>query len=174
MKQEIKAKLKKVKVVLLDVDGVLTDGGIYYTNKGDEIKKFNVKDGSGIKMAIRAGYKFAIVTGRVSNIVLKRATELGIDNIYQGVKQKHTLINDIKRQFKVNDEEIAFIADDIIDLELFKKVGVRIAVADAHKMIKRYAHIITKASGGDGAVREFIDMLLDVNGLWEKAVEQYL
>lgn len=174
MKKEFKEKLKKVKVVLLDVDGVLTDGGIYYTNRGDEIKKFNVKDGSGIKMAIRAGFKFAIITGRVSNIVLKRATELGINNIYQGVKQKHTLIDDIKKEFKVTEEEVAFIADDIIDLELFKKVGVRIAVADAHKMIKRYAHIITNASGGNGAVREFIDMLLDVNGLWEKAIEQYL
>ncbi len=174
MRDNIKDKLRKIKVILLDVDGVLTDGGIYYTNEGVEIKKFNIKDGSGVKMAIGVGYKFAIVTGRVSNIVLKRANELGIDNIYQGVREKHILIDEIKKQFNVDEEEIAFIADDIIDLKLFKRVGVRVAVADAHKIIKRYAHIITTASGGNGAVREFIDMLLRANGLWEKAIEQYL
>lgn len=173
MNKKIKEKLKKVKLILLDVDGVLTDGGLYYTNREDEIKKFNVKDGSGIKMAMSVGYKFAIITGRVSQIVLKRASELGIEKIYQGVKKKLELVSEIKNEFKVKEEEIAFIADDVIDLELFKKVGVRVSVFDAHKMIKKSANLLLKKKGGEGAVREFIDLLLEVNELWEKATEYY-
>ncbi|MBN1898366.1 MAG: HAD hydrolase family protein [Spirochaetes bacterium] len=173
MKQEIKKKLKMVKLIILDVDGVLTDGGLYYTSNGEEMKKFCVKDGSGIKMALQAGYKFVIVTGRVSTIVIKRASELGIEKILQGIKQKGSVIAEIKKEFSVKEEEMAFVADDVIDMELFKKVGLKVAVADAHQKIKKIAHINLRTGGGRGAVREFIDMLLEENKLWKKALEYY-
>ncbi|MDD5065868.1 MAG: HAD hydrolase family protein [bacterium] len=167
-------KLKKVKLVLLDVDGVLTDGGVYYNEKGMEQKRFNVKDGSGIKMAVHAGIRFAVITGRRSRIVDIRARELDIHKVYQGALKKHLLLERIMKDFRVSREETAFIADDIIDLELFRRVGFRVAVKDAVKEIRQMADLVTKQKGGYGAVRDFIEYLLKSKKLWKTARERYL
>lgn len=167
-------RLKKIKCVILDVDGVLTDGRIYYDNKGIEQKSFQVRDGSGIKMAMHVGIIIVIVTGRQSNIVKYRAKELGIKYVYQKILKKHLLLEKIKKEIKVSEEEIAFIADDIIDLELFKQIGYKVAVNDAVKEIKKIADYITKNKGGMGAVREFLEVLIKVKKLWAKAIERYL
>ncbi len=174
MKKKIKEKLKNIKLILLDVDGVLTDGGIYITNNGDEFKRFNVKDGSGIKMAIHSGLKVVFITGRKSKIVMKRAEELNISEVYQGITQKHLFLDKIMKRFQVKENEIAYIGDDVIDLQIMKRVGLKVAVKDAHILIKKIADIITKKKGGEGAVREFIDILLKETGKWEDGYKRYL
>ncbi len=171
---KIRKKLKRIKAVLLDVDGVLTDGGLYFDSKGNEIKKFNVKDGSGIKMAIKSGIKVGIITGRNSSIVKRRADDLGVNFVFQGVKNKGEILDKICEKMKVKPEEIAFIADDIIDLSLFKKVGLKVAVKDAHKFVKKEADIILNKKGGEGAVREFLDAVISTKKLWNKALLYYL
>ncbi|MBU1075936.1 MAG: HAD hydrolase family protein [Spirochaetes bacterium] len=170
----LKNKLKKIKLILLDVDGVLTDGGLYFDNKGMEYKRFNVADGSGIKMALYTGIQFAIVTGRRSKIVQNRAKELGIKKVYQGILKKVALFNRLKKDFKVSADQIAYIADDVIDLQLLRLVGVKVAVKNACKEIKKISDIMTSRKGGEGAVREFIEYLLKGNNLWEKAMKRYL
>ncbi len=173
MKRKIKKKLFKIKLLLLDVDGVLTDGGIYIDNKGNEIKRFNVKDGSGIKMAKQCGIEVGLITGRKSKIVITRAKELEVKLVYQGVKKKHLLLEKIIKDLKVKKEEIAYIGDDVIDLKILKEVGCKVAVNDAHFAIKKNADIVTKKRGGEGAVREFIDILLKEKGLWEDGLKRY-
>lgn len=168
------SKLKKIKCVILDVDGVLTDGRIYYDNNGIEQKCFHARDGSGIKMAMHVGIIIVIVTGRQSNVVKYRAQDLGIKYVYQKALKKHLFLEEIKKKIKVSEEEIAFIADDIIDLELFKQIGYKVAVNDAVNEIKKIADYITKHKGGKGAVREFLEVLIKVKKLWPKAIERYL
>lgn len=163
-----------MKLILLDVDGVLTDGGIYYNNKGIETKRFNVMDGSGIKMAIYVGLKVAIITGRKSKIVKVRSKELGVHKVYQGVLQKHKFINTIIKDFQIKLDEIAYISDDIIDYRLLQKVGVKVAVKNACREVKKEADLITSHTGGNGAVREFIEYLLKKKRLWLKATQRYL
>ncbi len=170
----LKKKAEKIKLILLDVDGVLTDGGIYYGNKDVEYKKFNIMDGSGIKMALHVGIQIAIITGRKSEIMQRRAKELGIKKVYQGVLKKHKILNRLLRDFHINKDEIAFVSDDVIDYGLLKQVGVKVAVKNACSDIKKEADIITTHKGGEGAVREFIEYLLKKKKLWKKAKERYL
>lgn len=167
-------RAKKIKLIILDVDGVLTDGGVYYNNRGVETKRFNVKDGSGIKMAMHMGIEFVIITGRMSNVVKVRAKELGVKHVYQGALKKHLILEKILEVTKVKREEMAFIADDIIDLELFKQVGFKVAVHDAVPEIKRMADFVTKHKGGEGAVRDFIEYVMKAKGIWEEARKRYL
>ncbi len=169
-----RSRAKRIKLIILDVDGVLTDAGVYYDNHGVEIKRFNVRDGSGIKMAMHMGINFVIVTGRTSNIVKVRARELGVKHVYQGALKKHLILGKILQVAKVKKDEVAFIADDIIDLELFKQVGFRVAVKDAVMEIKRIADFVTKNKGGHGAVRDFIEYVMKAKGLWEEARKRYL
>ncbi len=173
MTKDLKQKIRKIKLVLLDVDGVLTDGGIYIDNRGNELKKFNVKDGSGISMAIHSGIQVGIITGRKSRIVKKRAKELRIKLLFQGVKKKHYILEKIINSLNINKDEIAYIGDDVIDLNIMKRVGLSITVMDGHKEVKKVADIILQHKGGDGAVREFMDILLKEKGLWEKGFQRY-
>ena len=168
-----KRKIKEIRLILLDVDGVLTDGGIYYDNSGMEYKQFNVMDGSGIKMGLFAGLQFAIITGRQSKIVSNRAKELGIKKVYQGVLKKHTLLNIIKKDFKVKEGQIAYITDDVIDLKLLERIGVKVAVQNACGEIKKASDIILPVKGGEGAVRYFIVNVLKIQKLWTKAIQRY-
>jgi len=163
-KKTIQTSAKKIKLLLLDVDGVLTDGRIILDNGGNEIKAFHVRDGHGIKLAQRAGIIVGIITGRSSEVVSVRARELGIEEVHQGALDKIIVYNDIIAKYGCTDEEVAFIGDDIVDVPIFKRVGLAVAVADADPEVKPYVDMTTKAEGGRGAVREVINMILGAQG----------
>jgi 3-deoxy-D-manno-octulosonate 8-phosphate phosphatase (KDO 8-P phosphatase) len=165
----------EVKMLLLDVDGVLTDGAISYTGAELETKTFNVKDGLGIRMLINSGIHVAIVTGRTSAALLRRSQELGIALVYEGVGDKAGLLDEILTATGLaSSGEVAFIGDDLPDIPLLKKVGLPIAVADAHPEVRRAARIVTSAGGGRGAVREVCELILKARGLWHRATAAYL
>lgn len=167
-------KLKNIKLLLLDVDGVLTDGGIIYNDDGTETKIFNVKDGLGIRLLMEAGIHLCIVTGRRSNALISRCKNLGIDHIYDGVGNKVDVLEAILAQTGLSASEVAFIGDDLPDLGLMKKIGLSIAVSDADKTILENADMITSAKGGHGAVREACEAILKAKGLWENILERFL
>jgi 3-deoxy-D-manno-octulosonate 8-phosphate phosphatase (KDO 8-P phosphatase) len=157
----MKSKLLKIKLVLMDVDGVLTSGDIIYTSNGDELKFFNVQDGMGITLARMAGLKTGIITGRTSPIVRKRAEELGIDFLDMGSFHKHEPYKTAMNKFELKDEEVCYIGDDVLDLTILRRVGFSVAVANARDEVKAACDYVTIASGGDGAVREVIDKILE-------------
>jgi len=160
-KQEsLKTKTKKIKLLLLDVDGVLTDGRIFLDNQGNELKAFHVRDGHGIKMAQRAGIIVGIITGRTSEVVNIRARELGIQEVYQGAHDKIGVYDSVIAKYRLRDDEVAYIGDDVVDLDIFKRVGIAVTVADADPSVKPHVDIVMKAEGGRGAVREFINLIL--------------
>lgn len=167
-------KLKNIKLLLLDVDGVLTDGGIIYNDDGTETKIFNVKDGLGIRLLMEAGIHLCIVTGRRSNALISRCKNLGIDHIYDGVGNKVDVLEAILARTGLSASEVAFIGDDLPDLGLMKKIGLSIAVSDADKTILENADMITSAKGGHGAVREACEAILKAKGLWENILERFL
>lgn len=157
---EVIEKAKKIKLLLMDCDGVLTDGKLYFTENGEEIKVFHVRDGQGLAMWHAAGFRSGIITGRNSKIVEKRATELGVSFVKQGSKNKVICFKEILAEAKVSLEEVAFVGDDVQDIVIFEKVGLPIAVADAVEDVFPYIIYKTNSAGGFGAVREIIDLLL--------------
>lgn len=173
-KKQITEIAKNIKLLILDVDGVLTDGSIILDNKGNEFKAFHVRDGHGIKMLIRAGIQAAIITGRRSKVVERRAKELGIAEVYQKCYNKIEAYNRIKSKFSLRDNEIAYIGDDIVDLPLLKRVGLSFAVADSPEEVKSHASAVTKNRGGKAAAREVTDLILKAKGLWNKVIDGYL
>ncbi len=166
-------KIKRIKLIIIDVDGVLTDGKSYMLDTGKEIKIFNVKDGSGIVMAHRAGLHTAILSGRKSPIVQKWAKTQGIKDIFQNIFYKTDVLDKLKKKYKLKNQEIAYIGDDMIDLPLLREVGFSIAVSDASKDIKREVDFITSAAGGQGAVRELMELILKTQKKWTKATKVY-
>jgi 3-deoxy-D-manno-octulosonate 8-phosphate phosphatase (KDO 8-P phosphatase) len=168
-----KQAIEKIRLLLLDVDGVLTDGRIIYDNNGIESKAFHVRDGHGLKMLQRAGIQVGIITGRDSQVVAHRAQELGIEMVYQGAKNKMVPYLEILEQTGLTDEQIAYVGDDLVDLPILRRVGCACTVADGVSDIKPYVDYITTLPGGCGAVREICDMLLRQSGRWEEAVERY-
>ncbi|GIV16262.1 MAG: hydrolase [Armatimonadota bacterium] len=166
--------LQAVQAVILDVDGVLTDGGIYYDPTGREIKRFHVADGLGIELLRHAGLRVAILSGRVSEALTRRAAELKVAECYQGVRDKKAQIEKLRQQWQLKAEELLYVGDDLNDLPAFEAVGVRVAVANAVPEIKERAHYITQATGGNGAIREVCEWLLKARGEWEQTIEKYL
>ncbi|HUT69294.1 MAG TPA: HAD-IIIA family hydrolase [Desulfatiglandales bacterium] len=167
-------KLKRIKLLLLDVDGVLTDGSVIYDDTGAEIKAFNAKDGLGIKMLMGAGIEVGIVTGRTSRALFHRCDNLGISLVFDQVRDKTGVLEVISKEKGVGAEHIAFVGDDLVDIPLMKKVGLSVAVADAHETVLEHADMVTSAQGGDGAVREVCEAILKAQGLWEKVLERFL
>ena len=167
------SKLKRIKLLLLDVDGVLTDGGIIYNDDGTETKVFNVKDGLGIRLLMEAGIHLGIITGRSSNALNSRCKNLGINLIYDGVRNKIDVLDELLERTGVSAEEVAFIGDDLPDLALMKTIGLSIAVKDADKTILDNADMVTSAKGGHGAVREACEAILKAKGLWEAVLERF-
>ena len=165
---EIENKLKKIKLLLLDVDGVLTDGSIIYNDNSEETKVFNVKDGLGIRLLMEAGLNVCIVTGRSSKALYHRCKNLGITMLFDGVRNKAAELDIISEQTGVSPEEIAFIGDDLPDLPLMRIVELSIAVADSHEAVLEKACMVTSAKGGAGAVREVCEAILKAQGLWDK------
>jgi len=158
--KNIEAKAKKIKLFIMDVDGTLTDGKIYIGPRGEEFKAFNTKDGLGIKYLIEKGIVPVIITGRHSEIVLTRAKELGIEEVYQGIEDKLATYHQLVEKYKLDAEEVAFIGDDLNDLSLLDQVGLSFCVADAVETVREKVDYVTKQKGGEGAVREAIDLIL--------------
>jgi YrbI family 3-deoxy-D-manno-octulosonate 8-phosphate phosphatase len=166
-------RCKNVELILSDVDGVLTDGGIIFDNQGIETKRFHVRDGMGIKLWQRAGFKFGILTARTSHVVQLRANELGIDVIRQGVDAKLSAARRVIEEVGLTPEQVCYIGDDLPDLALIQTVGLGVAVADAAAEVRGVAAYVTKLSGGHGAVRETIEFVLQHKGLWEGMIRKY-
>ncbi|MBI4683992.1 MAG: HAD-IIIA family hydrolase [Nitrospirae bacterium] len=173
-KKQLATLAKNIKLVIFDVDGVLTDGRIILDNEGNEFKAFHVRDGHGIKMLIRAGVKVALITGRQSKVVARRAKELGITEVFQKCYDKREAYKRIKKKFSLRDNEIAYVGDDIVDLPLMKSVGLSFAVADSSYEVRSHATEVTKNPGGKCAVREVTDLILKAKGLWNRIIDGYL
>lgn len=167
-------KIKQIRLLLLDVDGVLTDGTIIYHDNGSETKIFSVKDGLGIRLLMDSGIQTGIVTGRASQSLLCRCKNLGIDLIFDGIKDKSSVFDLIMEKTGLFSEQMAFMGDDLPDLPIMKLSGISVAVADAHETVKQYADIVTINKGGHGAVREFCETILKTQGVWEKIMEKYI
>ena len=169
---EVKDRAKKIKLLLLDVDGVLTDGRVIIGNYGDELKKFDIKDGLGVVFMRRCGIRCAIITAQSSKIVKTRAKQLGIEKVYQN-HYKIKSLKDIKKRFKVEEDEICFIGDDLIDIPILKRIGLAVSVPNAVSEPKEIAHYVTEKPGGAGAVREVCELILKAQGKWEELTKEY-
>ena len=167
-------RAKKIRWLILDVDGVLTDGKIVYDDRGRELKFFDVQDGAGIVYWQRAGRRSAIITARRSPLVAKRARELHVDRVYQRALRKLEAYHDLKRRYRVSDAAICAMGDDLMDLPILRRAGLAIAVANAVPEVRHAAHYVTRRAGGDGAVRELIERLLKAQGLWPQILARYL
>jgi 3-deoxy-D-manno-octulosonate 8-phosphate phosphatase (KDO 8-P phosphatase) len=169
----INEKASKIKLLLLDVDGVMTDGRFTINDRGEETKAFNVKDGLGLKMLMSSGLEVVIVTGRRSQALAHRSRELGIEEVYQGVKDKNTVCQQLKKAKGLKKEQVCSLGDDIPDLAMFTESGLSIAVADAVKEVREAADFITKSNGGFGAVREACELILKCQGKWRDALAAF-
>jgi 3-deoxy-D-manno-octulosonate 8-phosphate phosphatase (KDO 8-P phosphatase) len=159
-------QLKKIKLIIFDVDGVLTDGSLYMDDEGREYKAFHSRDGLGMKMLLSKGIVLAIVTGRRSRLVDQRARDLGITEVYQGIRDKLSVFETLKEKYHISDDETACVGDDIPELEVFKRTGIAFTVSDAHERMKQEADYVTQLPGGRGAVREITDLIMKAHG-WD-------
>ena len=161
MNPKLDAQAKEIKLFITDVDGVLTDGRIVLGNDGEEFKFFHVHDGMGIKLAQRAGIKTAIITGRESKLVERRAGELEISEVHQNIKDKLAVFADLLDKYGISEENVAYIGDDLNDLKILKRVGLSFSVANAMQTVKDEVDYVTEKAGGEGAVREAIELILN-------------
>ncbi len=166
-------KIDKIKALVLDIDGVMTDGRMGYS-AGDEIKFFNAHDGHGIKMLMRAGFKVGALSGRQAVANRKRAEELAFDFLYENKKNKKEAFALLLEENSLKAEECLYIGDDVVDLPVIRRAGIGVVVADAPEFMDEYADFRTKAAGGYGAVREVCEWLLKQRGEWEKQMERYI
>jgi 3-deoxy-D-manno-octulosonate 8-phosphate phosphatase (KDO 8-P phosphatase) len=166
-------KARDIKLLILDVDGVLTDGKIVYTDRGEEAKAFDVKDGHGLKLLMRAGIPVALITGRSSPAVEHRARDLGITRIYQKAINKIEAYEELRRAENLRDEEICVVGDDLPDLPILRICGFSVAVADSAEEVKREVDYVTNKEAGKGAVREVCDIILKARGLWGAVTDRY-
>jgi len=162
-----------IKLIILDVDGVLTDGKMHYTNKGDEMKSYNALDGKGIEIWRRSKREIAIITGEKIKCISDRAKKLKIKDIYLGITDKEKILEKMKRKYKISNKQIAFVGDDLNDFKIMKQVGLPIAVNNAVPEIKKISKYVTKTRGGEGAVREAVEFILKKEKVWQKAIKYY-
>ncbi len=170
----LQSRLKKIRCLLLDVDGVLTDGKLHFTSDGQEFKSFDVLDGHGIALAQRAGLKIGFVSGRFSQATTRRAADLGVEIVLQQPVNKMDLVELVKTQLGLTDEEIGFIGDELVDLPVLRRAGLAVAVPNATVEVKRVAHYVTRRAGGNGAVREVIELILKAQKRWDGVIARYL
>ncbi len=171
---ELRARAAKIRLIAFDIDGVMTDGGLTYTDDGHELKTFNVQDGLGIKLLQKAGIEVAIITGRKSGVVAARARDLGIEHVHQGVADKRATLAALLDRIGIQWPECAFMGDDLIDLPAMTRCGLAIAPANARPVVKEIAHTVTEAGGGRGAVREAAELILEAQGRLAAAFAPYL
>lgn len=169
---QVMAKAEKIRLLILDVDGVMSDGLIFMGNNGEELKAFNVRDGYGIRCALTSGIEVAIITGRKAKLLEDRCVTLGITHLYQGQSDKRIAFKTLLADLAVSADEVAYIGDDLIDWPVMAEVGLSVAVADAHPMLLPRADYVTYINGGRGAVREVCDLLLLAQGKLEAATGQ--
>ena len=171
---EIYKSAKLIRLVLFDVDGVLTDGNIYIDPNGAELKVFNIYDGHGIRMLQHNGIEVGVITGRRSKALEYRMQDLEVKHVYQGCRDKFATYQELLTKLSLNEKQTAFVGDDIVDLQIMSRCGLAIAVANAHAFVKKHAHWETSARGGQGAVREVCELLLDAQGLLDRALSYNL
>ncbi len=167
----MKYDIKKIEMIISDVDGVLTDGTIYKGTDGQEFKKFTVHDGVGVAMARAANLKIALISGRHSPATEYRAKELKINDVYNGGLNKIPAYEELKRKYSLNNSQIAYLGDDLIDIPVMKKVALPIAVANASKLVKNISQYITEVSGGHGALRDAVEWIIDKKGITTEVLE---
>ena len=167
-------KAKKLKLLILDVDGVLTDGKLFFDNQGNEYKSFHARDGHGIKLLRQTGVEVAVVSGRKSNSVALRMKNLGIEHVYQGHENKQAAFNEILEKIDITPEQAAHVGDDLLDLPIMIRVGLAIAVSDANFAVKQRADWCTTLPGGHGAVREVCDFIMQAQGRFDEVLNFYL
>ncbi len=171
--QDVIQRASRVSVLLLDVDGVLTDGRIIYAEYGDELKCFDVQDGAGLVFWNRVGLKSAIITARKSRLLKRRAKELRVDFLAQGCLLKLPTYEALLKRFRVSDEQVCAIGDDLMELPILRRAGLAIAVPNAVEEVRRISHYITQRPGGRGAVREVVDLVLKAKGVWDQLLLRY-
>jgi 3-deoxy-D-manno-octulosonate 8-phosphate phosphatase (KDO 8-P phosphatase) len=171
--EEVLQRARGIRLLILDVDGVLTDGRLYFDAKGETLKVFHVRDGHGIKMAQRGGIEVALVSGRRSDAAFHRARELGITRFAEGVRDKVAVLGELLAALNLTAEQAAAVGDELVDLPLFHRVGLGVAVADAVPEVRAAAHWVTTLPGGRGAVREVCDLLLKAQGRWDELVRPW-
>ncbi len=171
---EVWQRAQNIRLLILDVDGVLTDGRLYFDAKGETLKVFHVRDGHGIKMAQRAGIEVAFVSGRRSDAAYHRAKELGINRFHEGVRDKVAVSEEIMAAMQIEAAQVAAVGDDLVDLPLMSRVGLSLAVADAAPEVLAAAHWVTSNPGGRGAVRQVCDLLIKAQGKWEEVVSPWM
>jgi 3-deoxy-D-manno-octulosonate 8-phosphate phosphatase (KDO 8-P phosphatase) len=170
MDSALKAKISKIKVLALDVDGVLTDGKIIVDSRGDEIKNFDVQDGLGMVLLRKHDFKIAIITARDSKPVDFRAKDLRVDKVYQDASPKIEYYKRMLKELEVSDDEVCFVGDDLTDLTVLKQVGFAVTVPNGVEEVKKVVHYTTHKHGGNGAVREVIELILKTHGKWDEIV----
>ena len=168
------SRLKLIRLVAFDVDGVLTDGGIYYSDSGEEFKRFNSLDGQGIKMLKTSGVEIAIISGRSSRCVEARAKNLGIKHVYQGMENKLEAMIDVLDKLKLTRDTAAYMGDDVVDLTVMRHVGLSLSVPDSPQLVREHSGYITQRSGGHGAVREVCELIMSAQGTLEGQLAPYL
>lgn len=172
--KDILEKAARTRLLIFDVDGVLTDGSLFLGDDGQEYKAFHSRDGHGIKMLLRHGMEVAIITGRTSEVVRHRMKNLGITRLYQGQEDKTVAFQQLLDELKLTAEQVAYVGDDVVDLPVMRKVGFAIAVQDAHPLVKRHAHWQTPNGGGRGAARDVCELILEAMGKLDEEMNRYL
>jgi len=171
---DVLERARRVKLLILDCDGVMTDGRIIILPGGEETKSFDVRDGHAMVMAERAGLRIAIISGRESFAVRARAKELHVAHLYEKAWVKPEVYEKVLSDEGVTDGEVCFVGDDVVDIPLLRRAGLAVAVADAADEAKQYSHLVTEKSGGRGAVREVIELIMKAQGKWDEAMERYV
>ena len=171
---DIVERARRIKLLILDCDGVLTDGRIIMLPDGDETKAFDVKDGHAMVMAQRAGLRIAIISGRKSSVVRARATELGVAHLHEMAWVKMEPYETILSEERLTDDEVCFVGDDVVDIPLLRRAGLGVAVADAVVEARQHSHVVTTKPGGRGAVREVIEFILKAQNKWDDALARYI
>ncbi len=171
---DLDERCQRIELILSDVDGVLTDGGIVLDNQGIETKRFCIRDGQGIRLWQKAGYRFGVISLRSSQIVKMRAEELGIEIVRQGTGNKLAALQQIREELGLKPEQTCYLGDDLPDLPAVRAVGLGVAAADACDELRRAAHYVTTAAGGSGVVRETVEMILKAQRRWDDVIQMYL
>jgi len=170
----IVARARKIRLLVMDVDGVLTDGRMILSERGDELKTFHTHDGVAVALAKRAGLRTAMVTGESSPIAKARGGKLGVDSVVLGARRKREVVEALRAEYDVAADAVAFIGDDLLDIPAMQVAGLAVAVADAPASVKAVAHLVTRARGGHGAVRELVELLLRAQRTWQRVVAAYV
>ncbi len=172
--QDILEKAARIRLVVFDVDGVLTDGSLFLGDNGEEYKAFHSRDGHGIKMLQRTGVRVAIITGRTSNVVAHRMKDLGVTLCYQGSLEKLPVFEKVIEELRLDASHVAYVGDDVVDLPVMRRVGFAVAVQDAHPLVKKHAHWQTPNAGGRGAARDVCEFIMEAQGTLETELGKYL